>query len=354
MKKILLNELYDDYIIVEKLERHGGHQFYKMKCKKCGHIKVCSDSNLLKQNNNHSALNCKLDFYKCFIGKKIGDYVCLNVLNENKENKLVLKCSVCEKIKKINLHALKKDYKHSILLCKEKYFENFIGKQIGDFKVLEIKEKKNSDAKFICECVKCKTQIIVTSKSLLKNKFIHGHICFKFLKDDNYKEIFARRFYDMKQRCNNENNNNYIHYGSRNVKLKYDFVIDFYYDFIEEFKKHSEIYGLKNSSFDRINVNGNYEKNNLRVTTQEIQNINCTDRIFFILKKDKQIVICDSAMHFGKHFNINGRAIGNLVRKQSKSSFGWKLIKIIKDVNKDNLSEIIKHEGVTTNLIISL
>lgn len=354
MKKIFLNELYDDYMVVEILERKGGHQFYKLKCQKCGHVKTCADSNILKQNNNHSNLNCKLDYYKDFIGKHFGDYVCIDVLNENGENKLLLECSICKITKKINLHNLKENYEHSVSLCKNKYFEELIGQIFGDFKVLEIKEKKYSDAFLICECIKCKTKINISSKSLLKNNFVHGHICFKYLDDKKYKKTFSQRFNAMKQRCDNENNNNFKHYGKRNIKLKYDFVIDFYYDFIKEFKKHCKKYGVKNSSFDRIDVNGNYEKNNLRVTTQKIQNINCTDRTFFILKKENEIVICDSAMHFGKHFNINGRAIGNLVRGQTKSSFGWKLVKKIKNVNKNNLSEIIKHEGVTTNLIISL
>ena len=56
-------------------------------------------------------------------------------------------------------------------------------------------------------------------------------------------------------------------------------------------------------------------------------------------------------MEFGRHYNINGRAIGNLVRGASKTSFGWVLVRIVDEY--EDIEEIIKQEGVTTNLIIS-
>ena len=124
---------------------------------------------------------------------------------------------------------------------------------------MKIKEKKYGDAVLVCECLKCKTKIEIKIKNLEKN-IKHGHICFKNLKDDEYKKIIAQRFYNMKQRCENPNNNNFIYYGGRNIKLNYKYPIDMYYDFIEELKEHCKKYGIKNSTFDRIDVNGNYEK----------------------------------------------------------------------------------------------
>lgn len=58
-------------------------------------------------------------------------------------------------------------------------------------------------------------------------------------------------------------------------------------------------------------------------------------------------MLSDSAMAFGRKYNINGRAIGNLVRGVSKSSYGWKLLK--KSHNLDDIKDI----SVTTKLIIT-
>ena len=54
-------------------------------------------------------------------------------------------------------------------------------------------------------------------------------------------------------------------------------------------------------------------------------------------------------MQFGKHFNVNGRSVGNVVRGDSKSAGGWVLVKTF-DPSTD-IDLIIKAESVTTKLI---
>ena len=190
--------------------------------------------------------------------------------------------------------------------------------------------------------------------SFKKFNYIHGDTCFKNVPDSEYKCTIGTRFNDMKNRCNNPNHKMYKFYGQRGIKLLYKYPVDLYHDFIEELKEHSRIYGLRNSTFDRIDVNGNYCKDNLRITTQKIQNVNQHRKKFFIIEKENKRILADSAMEVGRYLNINGRSIGNVIRKQSKSAGGWKLYKILNNVSKENIDEIIKNEDVTTNLIISL
>lgn len=180
----------------------------------------------------------------------------------------------------------------------------------------------------------------------------HGRRCLKLLPNDEFKKVFMERYYNMYQRCNNPNDSGYEHYGGRGIKLEYENAIDLYFDFIDEFRKLAKTNPINTISFDRIDVNGNYCKNNLRlVCSQSIQSTNTTRKRIFILAKGKEKVIADSAMEFGRHYNINGRAIGNLVRGASKTSFGWVLVRIVDEY--EDIEEIIKQEGVTTNLIIS-
>lgn len=347
------NEIYDDYKILCETQKKNNHRYFKMVCLKCGNVKECSDKNILIQSNLHSPLNCKENYYKQFIGKKNGDYECIDVFNKNKAYYLKYKCTICEKTK--TLKATKEPFKikHSVANCKENFYNYFIGKTFDDLKIEKI-TKENNKIKFECKCIKCNQIISKDYRSLAKKINKHGTNCFKQIDDKIYKRIISNRFFNMKQRCNNPNHKKYKYYGGRGIKLLYENPLELYNDFIDEFKEHSEKYGIENTTFDRINVNGNYEKENLRLTTREIQNINCVDKKFFILVKDNEKVICDNAMYFGRIYNLNGRAIGNLIRKQSKQCGGWKLDKILYNVTKENVKQIIEEEDVTTNLIISL
>ena len=77
------------------------------------------------------------------------------------------------------------------------------------------------------------------------------------------------RYYNMYQRCNNPNDSGYEHYGGRGIKLEYENAIDLYFDFIDEFRKLAETNPINTISFDRIDINGNYCKNNLRLVCSQ-------------------------------------------------------------------------------------
>lgn len=63
----------------------------------------------------------------------------------------------------------------------------------------------------------------------------------------------------MRQRCTNTNNPDYAKYGGRGIKICQRWMVDFYF-FLEDMGTRPSI----NHTLDRIDVNGNYEKNNCR------------------------------------------------------------------------------------------
>lgn len=75
---------------------------------------------------------------------------------------------------------------------------------------------------------------------------------------------------NMRQRCYNEKAINYQHYGGRGIRVCQRWVDD-YEIFLSDMGIRPE--GL---SLDRIDVNGNYEPNNCRWATREIQHNNLT------------------------------------------------------------------------------
>lgn len=269
----------------------------------------------------------------------------------------IIQCKICQNIKKISQRSFTyRNFNHDAHTCEEQFYKNKIGETYGDYKIVDYKRNTGGQRRIRIKCQKCGIEEEINYTSLRqKNKekiYAHGTRCLKLLPNDEFKKIFIERYYNMYQRCNNPNNTNYEHYGGRGIKLEYENAIDLYFDFIDEFKELAKTNLINTISFDRIDVNGNYCKSNLRlVCSQSIQSTNTTRKRIFILARGKERVIADSAMEFGRYYKINGRAIGNLVRGASKTSFGWVLVRVVDE--SEDIEEVIKREGVTTNLIIS-
>jgi hypothetical protein len=80
----------------------------------------------------------------------------------------------------------------------------------------------------------------------------------------------------MKQRCLNQNSKNYKDYGGKGVLISEDWLTfqNFMNDMYESYLEHLNEHGKKDTSIDRINPEGNYEKENCRWATWKIQNNN--------------------------------------------------------------------------------
>jgi hypothetical protein len=89
-------------------------------------------------------------------------------------------------------------------------------------------------------------------------------------------------FHGARNRCNNKNYKNWEHYGGRGIK----FLFKSFEDFFEELGPKPE---PKNKySLDRINNDGNYEKGNVRWSTNSEQQLN-KRKIKWTRKRNKEL-----------------------------------------------------------------
>ncbi len=127
-------------------------------------------------------------------------------------------------------------------------------------------KKKTRIGKF--KCFTCNKIFISEIKTQKKLKKTHCIKCCNIVHGDSHSKLYAI-YCSMKARCNNINNKSYKSYGGRGIKISKE------WEKWIVFKTWSLNNGYKNNlSIDRINNNGNYESNNCRWTTKDIQGQN--------------------------------------------------------------------------------
>lgn len=100
----------------------------------------------------------------------------------------------------------------------------------------------------------------------------------------NMSNVFYRKYRQVLQRCGNKNSSSYKNYGGRGIKCEWESFESFEDDMYESFSEHSKIYGGRDTTLDRIDVNGNYSKNNCRWATQKEQTRNTRRNRYFLLE----------------------------------------------------------------------
>ena len=80
-----------------------------------------------------------------------------------------------------------------------------------------------------------------------------------------------RKYFSLKARCENINNDSYKSYWWRWIKCEWKTFEEFWIDMKDVYNEHLEKYWIKNTTIDRIDVNWNYCKENCRWATLEVQ-----------------------------------------------------------------------------------
>ena len=160
--------------------------------------------------------------------------------------------------------------------------KDLTGKQFGSLTVIsrdEEKSKLNKKVYWKCFCSNCNNEVSIRSDILTsKKKPIQSCGCKRNHHDSNTR--FFKIFVDMKQRCTNPNCERYKNYGARGICVEWNSYLDFKNDMYESYLEHSEKYGEKNTTIERIDVNKNYCKENCIWVTWKEQGYNKSDTVF--------------------------------------------------------------------------
>ena len=178
---------------------------------------------------------------------------------------------------------------------KKPTIDAYIGKTFGRLTVQEfshrIPGKKGYRYYFKCKC-ECGNETVVRIDQLKAGTIVS---CGCYAKDINRERakylnrshgLTNTRLYiiwsDMKARCYNPNNNSYLQYGGRGIKICDEWINDFktFYDWAMD-------HGYReNLTIDRIDHEGNYCPENCRWTDQKNQQSNRRDNIYITYTED--------------------------------------------------------------------
>lgn len=129
------------------------------------------------------------------------------------------------------------------------------------------------------------------------------------------------RFYSIwegvKKRCRNKNSHNYHNYGGRGIKMceEWNDFVNFKNDMYESYLEHVKKYGESDTSIERIDNNGNYEKNNCKWATRKEQNRN-TRQVKLYEYKGEMLDLAEIA----RRENMNYRTLRSRIL-----TYGWTL-----------------------------
>ena len=155
------------------------------------------------------------------------------------------------------------------------------GKRSGRLLVLE--DFRNEKGLHVCRCkCDCGNEKVVRAQHI-ESKAIQSCGCIniehgieRFYVHGMTGTPIHKRWLAMRRRCYDKKLLYYENYGGRGINVcdRWNKFENFYEDMHESFDKHVEKFGEKDTTLDRIDVNGNYCKENCRWITRNEQQMN--------------------------------------------------------------------------------
>ena len=154
------------------------------------------------------------------------------------------------------------------------YDEN-IGKIYNDITIIDLYEITKDGYKYITECNICGHKNYNLISNIKRGHSTTHEHCSRSIEKDEFIKRFRKIYFCMRYRTTNPNYNEYYLYGGRGISSEYfkDFMV-FYKEMYESYVEHVKEFGEKDTTLDRIDVDGNYETSNCRWATYKEQRCN--------------------------------------------------------------------------------
>lgn len=273
----LVGERFGSWIVLERAYTEKG-AFWLCKCD-CGNLRKVRAGDLI----NGSSTNCGCKRTEDLSGRKFGNWTVVERDSESKkEVRWICKCD-CGTIKSVSASGLRKGTSKS---CGCKNFVDFTGKHFGRLLVIEraepvVSESGNKSQMWRCVC-DCGNETIVRHSNLTRGTTTSCGCYHREKFGDinrthnlSHKSHLYSVWKNIKDRCYREKCKSYKNYGGRGIKVcdewKNDYKKFYEWAMANGYEEKQTAGGVNILSIDRINNDGNYEPQNCRWVTADIQ-----------------------------------------------------------------------------------
>lgn len=173
------------------------------------------------------------------------------------------------------------------------------------------------------KCLKCGREKIMKTSTIRRKSGITHKACGRGLKTIN--KTFYDRWQGMRLRTNNPSYQHYKDYGGRGINSdEFENFIDFYDTMYESFCEKAKEIGESNVSLERLDVDGNYCKDNCVWIDKHDQPKNQRRTVKFIaVFPDGHQEICKNVQDFARKYNLDDQSIYDCIYGKFKQHYGY-------------------------------
>lgn len=208
-----------------------------------------------------------------------------------------------------------------------KLVQEIIGKRVGSFTIVSFSHQKDGRFFYNCTC-DCGEERVVKRDYLIGKNNNPKCSCNRKKKHDQHGSRFYKIWQNMKTRCNNKNVWAYQYYGEKGIQICdawNDDFRNFYSDMFESYVKNCEEFGVDNTTLDRINNLGDYNKENCKWATRLEQTRNSSMiRNINVIHEDGTKEFFETISDAAKKYNLFPNGISLCLHGKRKSHGGFK------------------------------
>lgn len=285
-------------LALDHYDNNNHAYYYKCKCD-CGNEIIAVKYDIVKGRIKSCGCIHRIQDPRDIVGKRFGKLVVIDLDHyDSKRHVNFYKCQCdCGNIAISSRYNLLKGIS-TTCGCSRTLddINDIVGNTYNYLTVISFDHRKNDSGLYYkCKC-KCGKEVVVYRQALLSG---NTQSCGCKHKEDmsimaSTHRMSNTKFYKiyrgMLTRCTNPNTPSYENYGARNIKICdrwLESFENFKEDMYKSYLEHVSIYGEKNTTIDRIDVNKDYCLENCRWATIKEQNNNRRNTYYVLYNNEK-------------------------------------------------------------------
>lgn len=181
----------------------------------------------------------------------------------------------------------------------------YIGDTIGDFECINIIKDKKNQTRYVMKCTKCNKFKEILGSTIAYGKGINHKSCGRGL-GITYDEYFYKRWQSMRQRTTEKSVHRENYYDRGINSDAFASFIDFYNAMHPSWIEHVKSFGVHDTSLERIDVDKSYTSENCCWVCLDEQKGNVQKTLYFTVTdlKTGETEYCKNAHRYSLENNL--------------------------------------------------